>query len=477
MADKAISELTAAERIKSTDLFVLEQDGAAKRLQGQVLLNWLTAAADGHGGISDITKTGTSGLVDTYTITLADKTTKAFAMTNGNGLTKLTKVSTSGLVDNYRFTRTDGTYFAFSVTNGAKGDKGDNSYVWIKYASQQPTASSHSMGDSPDDWIGVYSGAKASAPTDWQEYKWFQIKGERGDTGLPATVVSSAVEYLVSDSGNIVPAGSWSTDIPNVAQGRYLWTRVTTRFNTGNPAVSYSVSRIGLDGKGSVVSINGRSPGSDGNVALLAKDIATASGESVQDSLSKCVLTETQALTDAKKATARDNIGAATSSHNHDTRYYTESEMDTKLSGKSDTGHDHMGQTINPAGIELFPGTTAGHGGYIDFHYDNNAADYTSRIIEAPSGYVQLNGEGIMTRANIAAAYNVQAQFIDGIFEYSNSVIKAGTICFAQFRGGLVTSSFRDTALSTSSNAGMVKIVAKNGETFKTNLNILMINL
>lgn len=172
-----------------------------------------------------------------------------------------------------------------------------------------------------------------------------------------------------------------------------------------------------------------------------------------------------------------NDVGAAKSSHNHDTRYYTESEMDTKLSGKSDTSHDHMGKTINPAGIELFPGTTAGHGGYIDFHYKNSNADFTSRIIEVPSGYVQLNGNGIMTRANIAAAYNVQAQFTNGIFEYSNSVIKVGTICFAQFRGGLVSSSFRDTALSTSSDAGKVKIVAKNGETFNTTVNVLMINL
>lgn len=148
-----------------------------------------------------------------------------------------------------------------------------------------------------------------------------------------------------------------------------------------------------------------------------------------------------------------------------------------KDSGAARTDHSHAGKTINPAVIELFPGTTAGHGGYIDFHYNNNAADYTSRIIEAPSGYVTLNGMGIMTRANIAAVYNVSAQFNNGIFEYSNSVIKAGTICFAQFRGGLVTSSFRDTALSTSSEAGKVKIVAKNGETFKTTVNVLMINL
>ena len=82
-----------------------------------------------------------------------------------------------------------------------------------------------------------------------------------------------------------------------------------------------------------------------------------------------------------------------------------------------------------------------------------------------------------MTRANIAAVYNVSAQFTNGIFEYSNSLIKAGTICFAQFRGSRVASSFQDTALATSSEAGKVKIVAKNGGTFETHINVLMINL
>nr|DAH20478.1 MAG TPA: structural protein [Caudoviricetes sp.] len=33
--------------------------------------------------------------------------------------------------------------------------------------------------------------------------------------------------------------------------------------------------------------------------------------------------------------------GKSNTTHNHDDRYYTESEMDTKLSGKSDSGHSH----------------------------------------------------------------------------------------------------------------------------------------
>ena len=54
---------------------------------------------------------------------------------------------------------------------GAKGDKGDNAYVWIRYAAQKPTAASHSFGVLPDNWMGVYSGNSATAPTDWTKYQ------------------------------------------------------------------------------------------------------------------------------------------------------------------------------------------------------------------------------------------------------------------------------------------------------------------
>ena len=273
MADRAISELIAANQVTPTDLFVLEQSGTAKKLTGQILENWLVALADGHGGIQSIAKASTSGLVDTYRITLADTTTFDFKVTNGKSINSIAKASTSGLVDTYRITYNDSTTTTFTVTNGAKGDKGDNQYVWIKYASQQPTASSHSFGDVPDNWIGVYSGASSTAPTDWTQYNWCQIKGEKGNTGDPARLTSSAVEYQVSDSGVIVPSGTWSTSVPVVAQGRYLWTRTTNKFNTGSSVVSYSVSRMGLDGSGSVSSVAGISPNSNGNVPLTATDV------------------------------------------------------------------------------------------------------------------------------------------------------------------------------------------------------------
>lgn len=273
MADKSVGELIAAQSVTPTDLFVLEQNGTAKKLTGQILENWLVSFADGHGGIQSIVKKSTSGLVDTYRITLADTTTFDFMVNNGKGISTIQKTKTSGLVDTYTIQFNDSTSSTFTVTNGAKGDKGDNQYVWIKYASQKPTASSHSFGDVPDDWIGVYSGASATAPTDWTQYDWFQIKGEKGNTGEPARLTSSAVEYQASDSGVIIPSGSWSSSVPVVAQGRYMWTRTTTTFNTGSSVVSYSVSRMGIDGTGSVSSVAGVSPNPNGNVPLTADKV------------------------------------------------------------------------------------------------------------------------------------------------------------------------------------------------------------
>ena len=273
MADKSIDQLNAAEKIYATDLFVLQQSGSAKKLTGQVLINWLTAAADGHGGIQSIEKLSTNILADTYRITLADTTTFDFVVNNGRGITDISKTSTSGLVDTYTIRYNNGTTSTFTVKNGEKGDKGDNAYIWIKYASQEPTESSHSMGDLPDDWIGIYSGNASSAPSNWKQYKWFKYKGEKGDIGTPATILSRSVTYQVGDSGTVIPSGSWLANVPSVPQGKYLWTRTVVQFNTGDPITWYSVAYAGINGTGVVSTVAGISPDESGNVSLTAENV------------------------------------------------------------------------------------------------------------------------------------------------------------------------------------------------------------
>ena len=79
--------------------------------------------------ISDIKKTSTSGLTDTYEITLTDGTKRTFNVNNGKGIKSIAKTSTSGLTDTYTITYNDGTTSTFTVNNGEKGDAGKSATV------------------------------------------------------------------------------------------------------------------------------------------------------------------------------------------------------------------------------------------------------------------------------------------------------------------------------------------------------------
>ena len=61
----------------------------------------------------------------------------------------------------------------------------------------------------------------------------------------------------------------------------------------------------------------------------------------------------------------------------------------------------------NPGSIEMYPGTSAGHGGFIDFHYNSSSADYTSRIIESGSGKITINGSNFTSTGVSMAPGNV----------------------------------------------------------------------
>lgn len=194
MASKSITELDAItqSQIANDDNFVLEHDNTAMRMSAQTFISWAANALDGHGGIKSIEKTGTSGLVDTYTITFSDETTSTF-----------------------------------TITNGEKGDKGDT--------------------------------------------------GDTGDTGEPAELVYSSVAYQKSTSGSVIPTGTWSSNVPQIQSGEFLWTRTTLNFNTGDPVISYSVGSAGEDGTG-VGTVTSVELSAGAGIVLAGDTIITSSG-------------------------------------------------------------------------------------------------------------------------------------------------------------------------------------------------------
>lgn len=102
MADKAISSLAEASSIGTGDKFVLEQNGQAKQLSGQTLIDALAAQLAGHGGIDNIALHSTSGKQKTYRITYTDGTYFDFVVTDGADTLTFTDTNTGPAeVDGY----------------------------------------------------------------------------------------------------------------------------------------------------------------------------------------------------------------------------------------------------------------------------------------------------------------------------------------------------------------------------------------
>ena len=73
--------------------------------------------------------------------------------------------------------------------------------------------------------------------------------GQDGEDGTSVTVSSTSVTYQVGTSGTTKPTGQWSTSIPNVPAGRYLWTKTVVNYSDGKSTEAYSVSRSASDGQ------------------------------------------------------------------------------------------------------------------------------------------------------------------------------------------------------------------------------------
>lgn len=313
-----------------------------------------------------------------------------------------------------------------------------NWYVWDqaagKYVDSGVSAQQGPKGDKGDKGD---PGATGERGTGW----WETIANTPQNGAQSFISMSGSTDYKVGDF------------LINPSLGYvYKVTDVTVSGNTISIQYEYKGSLKGPRGdtgpigpqgpRGYPASVNGVTPDNNGNITLSATNVGAVSYDAPQS------------LTAAQQAQALSNIGGAESSHTH------------------------SGQAISPAAIELFPGASAGNGGYIDFHYNNDSADYTSRLIEIPKGVVRYNNYELVSTAKIIAVWNAAVTFTNGIAEYSNSAIKANCVCFVQFRAGTVGSTFQDTALSVSNPTnGKLTIVAKNGATFSTHLNILILDL
>ena len=70
--------------------------------------------------------------------------------------------------------------------------------------------------------------------------------GADGEDGVG--IATTIIEYNKSTNSTTPPSTGWTSTIPSISGGQYLWTRVTLNYTNGKKAESYTVARQGEDG-------------------------------------------------------------------------------------------------------------------------------------------------------------------------------------------------------------------------------------
>ena len=223
---------------------------------------------DGNGIVS-LEKTGSSGLVDTYTITFTNGETVTFYVTNGEkgdtgvGVSYVEYVETQGLYNIYRIVLTNGAFWTFWTKNGEDGAPGVNTW-----------------GDITGDLVNqtdLKTALDGKAAADHNH-------DERYYTESEVNTLLSGKAAASHTHGNITKDGAITAD---------------TAVANGDKLVVTDAS---------------------GNSKLIRSGIAF-DGSTVTKALSQKGTWEPFAAAD----------------HNHDERYYTETETDALLAAKQDT--------------------------------------------------------------------------------------------------------------------------------------------
>ena len=69
------------------------------------------------------------------------------------------------------------------------------------------------------------------------------------DTAQASRITGTSVAYQQGVSGTEAPTGTWTSTIPVIQEGRYLWTKVTIEFANGEALDFYSVGMFGARGE------------------------------------------------------------------------------------------------------------------------------------------------------------------------------------------------------------------------------------
>ena len=189
------------------------------------------------------------------------------------GIKAVSQVDVIDLTDGYSVVLTNDNYTFLGTTNSVSGTQTTTTQVMALCGSEQVSCTVGNI--TCPTGISAVSDGKALQPTititatsalsksgtitipivvdgDITINKTFSysiaFKGATGQNGTSVTVSSTSVTYQTGTSGTTKPTGTWSTTVPNVPNGQFLWTKTVVTYSDGKSTEAYSVSYKGTNG-------------------------------------------------------------------------------------------------------------------------------------------------------------------------------------------------------------------------------------
>lgn len=175
-----------------------------------------------------------------------------------------------------------------NVNDGAKGDKGDDGDTGPQ-GPQGPKGDRGDDGLPGKDGVGLkstvvtygLSTSETTQPTSWTaqvpalvkgQYLWSKTvwtytdntsetgyqktyipkNGNDGNDGIPGKdgvgIKTTTITYASSTSGTTAPTSGWSSTIPSVSAGNYLWAKTVWTYTDNTSETGYSVAKMGETG-------------------------------------------------------------------------------------------------------------------------------------------------------------------------------------------------------------------------------------
>ena len=161
---------------------------------------------------------------------------------------------------------------------GYKYEPGSTATPWMPSASEVTTA------DWPS-YIGQYTDFTQADSTNPSDYTWSLIRGNDGKDGADGKdgiagkdgvgIKTTDITYAISTSGTTAPTSGWTSSVPSLVKGQYLWTKTVWTYTDNSSKTGYSVTYISKDGNNGNDGIAGK----DG-VGILTTTITYAGSTS-----------------------------------------------------------------------------------------------------------------------------------------------------------------------------------------------------